>query len=755
MGATAAELGIIVDTSTVKAAVKDLQDLSASGKATSADVTKASKGVVTAFAGLAGEARKAGDETFKLASKFTPAIAAAAKMEKEFEDLQKALDTNAITLAQYQQQLDAMATRATRALGMTAQGTVKVAEAANRSTGNMRMFGQQLSQVAQQGAATGQWAQAFAIQAADIGLAFGPVGMAIGAVLTVLPSLVMGFMEAGEGAETLDDAVDGLGSSLDDYTRYIQIAASDTADLAEKFGAFAGQVRGFSEYMAQVSLGQALDDAKVVADQLADSISAVVGQANEADKLAAALARVEEQQRQGFAGMEQVATARDAYELVRDAAADAAADIGLTVDQARELDAAFATFGAADSLTDMRDAASDALGILQQMFPAGEQLPPAFREVAAQLEAIAAQTAEAVVETQNLESGAIGVADIASQIVDIMAAITDNTNGAATAASTLAGNLAAAAQNAYTTMLNMAKAHNNQVVAEGMGMSNTSALAAQYAAYGAGQVATRDIVQGGLGDISGGIDRTYGVSGSGRRGGGGGGGSRGGASEAAKELQQLMREGESITKSVMTAQEEYSAAIAQAARLLDVGAISQETYNRHVDQLGVELQEAQFGDLIGQVQHFTESLIRAGIEGKNALEVIGGALLDVGVKMASSGFNNLIMNAIGFGGSGSGTGTLGLPSFDGGGYTGKSSRSGGLDGKGGFMAMLHPQETVIDHSKGQGGAQTITLNVNSDPSVIVSVAEATADTKIKQNNAVRDRAFNGKARAAVTNTRKV
>ena len=56
---------------------------------------------------------------------------------------------------------------------------------------------------------------------------------------------------------------------------------------------------------------------------------------------------------------------------------------------------------------------------------------------------------------------------------------------------------------------------------------------------------------------------------------------------------------------------------------------------------------------------------------------------------------------------------------------------------------------------GKTAAQAITLNVNSDPSVIVSVAEATADTKIRQNNAVRDRAFNGKARAAVTNTRKV
>jgi hypothetical protein len=45
-------------------------------------------------------------------------------------------------------------------------------------------------------------------------------------------------------------------------------------------------------------------------------------------------------------------------------------------------------------------------------------------------------------------------------------------------------------------------------------------------------------------------------------------------------------------------------------------------------------------------------------------------------------------------------------SFAGGGYTGSGSRSGGLDGRGGFMAMMHPQETVIDHtrSKASGGS---------------------------------------------------
>ena len=48
--------------------------------------------------------------------------------------------------------------------------------------------------------------------------------------------------------------------------------------------------------------------------------------------------------------------------------------------------------------------------------------------------------------------------------------------------------------------------------------------------------------------------------------------------------------------------------------------------------------------------------------------------------------------------------------FAGGGYTGNGARAGGLDGKGGFMAMMHPKETVVDHTKGQGGGVTVIQN---------------------------------------------
>jgi len=54
-----------------------------------------------------------------------------------------------------------------------------------------------------------------------------------------------------------------------------------------------------------------------------------------------------------------------------------------------------------------------------------------------------------------------------------------------------------------------------------------------------------------------------------------------------------------------------------------------------------------------------------------------------------------------------------IPSGDGGGYTGLGARAGGLDGKGGFPAILHPNETVIDHTKGQGMGTTVNFNIST------------------------------------------
>lgn len=55
-----------------------------------------------------------------------------------------------------------------------------------------------------------------------------------------------------------------------------------------------------------------------------------------------------------------------------------------------------------------------------------------------------------------------------------------------------------------------------------------------------------------------------------------------------------------------------------------------------------------------------------------------------------------------------------LFSFDGGGFTGTGARVGGIDGKGGFLSVVHPNESIIDHTKGQRmqGGQNNVFNIN-------------------------------------------
>jgi hypothetical protein len=64
------------------------------------------------------------------------------------------------------------------------------------------------------------------------------------------------------------------------------------------------------------------------------------------------------------------------------------------------------------------------------------------------------------------------------------------------------------------------------------------------------------------------------------------------------------------------------------------------------------------------------------------------------------------------------------PSLDGGGFTGNGPRSGGIDGKGGFPAIMHPQETVIDHSRGQSVGGKVEVKVN-----IINNAQAQVTTR--------------------------
>lgn len=103
----------------------------------------------------------------------------------------------------------------------------------------------------------------------------------------------------------------------------------------------------------------------------------------------------------------------------------------------------------------------------------------------------------------------------------------------------------------------------------------------------------------------------------------------------------------------------------------------------------------------------------AVMSGVPAVQALSDMLGDLGKQLLNSAISNFFGNLFGggFGGGFSMPGRmpgtanlLNVGSFAGGGYTGSGSRSGGMDGMGGFPAILHPNETVIDHSRGGGGA---------------------------------------------------
>lgn len=90
---------------------------------------------------------------------------------------------------------------ATERIGRSMVGVDRAAKPMNNS---LRMASMQLSQVAQQGAATGNYLQALAIQAPDLALGFGAIGIAVGALIPVLYGVGSAFFNVTEEASILE-----------------------------------------------------------------------------------------------------------------------------------------------------------------------------------------------------------------------------------------------------------------------------------------------------------------------------------------------------------------------------------------------------------------------------------------------------------------------------------------------------------------------------------------------------------------------
>ena len=218
---------------------------------------------------------------------------------------------------------------------------------------------------------------------------------------------------------------------------------------------------------------------------------------------------------------------------------------------------------------------------------------------------------------------------------------------------------------------------------------------------------------------------------------------------AEREIQQLERQIAVLGKS-----SEETAKLESRWAMLDAAKKAGIPIN---DQLNAQIdaQAAQVGNLTAQleqaelaqeqfdqaVEGIANAFSNAILEGENLRDSLAQIFRQIAANILNAGIQQALTQA--FSGAGGGGGWLGgllsaafggtkaaTPTYDGGGFTGHGSRSGGIDGRGGFPAILHPNETVIDHTRGQGGsAPKITIN-NNAPGAVVSADYVTKDEVI-------------------------
>lgn len=189
------------------------------------------------------------------------------------------------------------------------------------------------------------------------------------------------------------------------------------------------------------------------------------------------------------------------------------------------------------------------------------------------------------------------------------------------------------------------------------------------------------------------------------------------AEKRRKELQEdLMDQGKSIFEQMRTPAEIYANQIENINRLYQAGAINLETLER-ATQSYFDTYKAGADDQGEKIKTNTE--LSRSFEGaitNTFMTAIrdGGSFGRLLEKLAADLAYMIVQQQIIAPLAKAAGGWLaGLFNFDGGGYTGTGTRSGGVDGKGGFYAVLHPDETVVDHTKGQqvsSGGRNVVIN---------------------------------------------
>jgi hypothetical protein len=573
----------------------------------------------------------------------------------------------------------------------------------------------QLQDVAVQMASGTSASRALSQQLPQLLSGFGALGAVVGLAAAAGIPLISMLIGAGDEAVSLDDAIKGLTQASSDYRDAVESVLTPMGEMYAKFGQNAEAAREIQEVMLQL--------AKV---RLSDAI-AKVGQGVE-DELGGLQSMVDEYRYLQDVEMKTPGMEYAAADAMKDIIADIREEWGMTYDEAARV---------ADAIDQMNtalasgDEQAKAEAMKEMALALGDGLDNGIG-LSEESQALLDNTARAAIEQQSF---AAQTADAARSAQDIAnAPIAGNIGAGADQAGRLAGNMAAAAAAARMLAAQQSLADKGKVYS-GRGGDPRTSNQQGYGEFG------RDSLDTIITD-----ERKRLSAGSGGK--GGGGSNRDEYASAIENVQKRIDTMKAETAAYLeaaSAQNLYGDAAEYAKQKAALLIAAQEEGKAITPELSAQIEEqarayAQAALEAENAKQKMDDIADASERGKDALGEVFGSILE-GSDAAKKAIASLLMEiakvqmmkgALSLIGAVPGGGALtswigGLTSMDGGGYTGNASRSGGLDGKGGFLAMLHPRETVVDHTKGQRGASgpsSVAINVN--------VAGARGNAEIEQ-----------------------
>lgn len=444
----------------------------------------------------------------------------------------------------------------------------KVSRSSGQAGGGLQNFGFQVQDVAVQIAGGTDASRALAQQLPQLLSGFGLWGVAMGtasAILIPLAGYLFGF---GEEAEAASDKVSTLTEKIGELHRINQNYSTEGVErLIEKYGELDAKVLLLIERQRQFAEQEAFDAARDAARSFDDELDGLRGNLEAFDNFTKAAA--------------------DDPQWGPDAQSwrEAVEEMGLTVDEARNLLAAMEALKSADTIPEMADAAATLSGLLEGTTFEGSEFAKTLLD------------AEDALRQLNAEGDGIG-----------------GWLGAAIGwASDLGGNLWDAARAAAAVRGAQTRAPTQEEL--------------DRRSYGEGQAAMRDAliadrpIYGGNGNgLTTSEENTINPPARpGRSSGGGAGRSR---------TSDLEREAERIFRSTRTEAERYAEELAKLESIKAAGLITDETYNRQLQALSEQYQGQT--DVLTTLQDRLEDFVKTSQD-------IAGGIGDAFVEAFSAG----------------------------------------------------------------------------------------------------------------------